>query len=236
MEESPYASETSLHSQYHRNPQRYYQAGNVSNLLDQSLDFRGASNTSASTSEAPEELEQDGLDAAAQRLQSDHRREQAEPTGQRTASNGARQDSADAATTRLAGMTIQGGRTEASDPTAAGAPSEGDNRAVTDEATDLPAVPPLSAQERRERALTQERDDLARMNTMLERAIQNLEAALPKVDVSDHCLQHVPPAGPPSWNIASVPMHRLPQLAPFNRSACKRRYRRHMTLWTRTCG
>lgn len=181
MDESPYASETSLHSQYHRNPHRH-QAGNVSNLLDQSLDFRGASNTSASTSETPEELDEDGYDVPAQQLQPDHHGKHLDPSRQ-IASDGARQESVDAASTRLSGMTIQGERTEASISQAGQAPIASIPAAAIDSMTDLPTVPPLSAHEWRERALTKERDDLARMNTMLERAIQSLEAALPKVEV-----------------------------------------------------
>jgi len=48
---------------------------------------------------------------------------------------------------------------------------------------DLPTEPPLSVQQRRERALTEERDQLALLNTNLERALHSLEAALPRVEV-----------------------------------------------------
>lgn len=48
---------------------------------------------------------------------------------------------------------------------------------------ELPTEPPLYAHERRERALLEERDGLAAMNAMLDRAIHSLEGAVPKVQV-----------------------------------------------------
>lgn len=48
---------------------------------------------------------------------------------------------------------------------------------------DLPTVPPLSAEERRQQALTRERDDLAKMNTLLEQAIASINRTVPKMEV-----------------------------------------------------
>lgn len=53
---------------------------------------------------------------------------------------------------------------------------------------DLPTVPPLSAEERRTQALTRERDDLAKMNTLLEAAIASITRAVPKMEVSFYYL------------------------------------------------
>ncbi|KAK9894067.1 hypothetical protein P389DRAFT_174067 [Cystobasidium minutum MCA 4210] len=49
------------------------------------------------------------------------------------------------------------------------------------EEDDLPTVPPLSAEQRREQALTRERDDLAKMNTLLEQAIASVDRTVPKI-------------------------------------------------------
>lgn len=48
---------------------------------------------------------------------------------------------------------------------------------------DLPTVPPLSAEERRTQALTRERDDLAKMNTLLEHAVASISRTVPKMEV-----------------------------------------------------
>lgn len=48
---------------------------------------------------------------------------------------------------------------------------------------DLPTMPPLSAEERRQQALTRERDDLAKMNTLLEQAIASINRTVPKMEV-----------------------------------------------------
>lgn len=48
---------------------------------------------------------------------------------------------------------------------------------------ELPTEPPLSESERKERVLIEERDGLAKMNTMLERTLQSFESALPRVQV-----------------------------------------------------
>lgn len=53
-----------------------------------------------------------------------------------------------------------------------------------DDNNDLPTVPPLSTEERRQQALTRERDDLAKMNTLLEHAIASISRTVPKMEVS----------------------------------------------------
>lgn len=53
-----------------------------------------------------------------------------------------------------------------------------------DDGDDLPTVPPLSAEERRQQALTRERDDLAKMNTLLEHAIASISRTVPKMEVN----------------------------------------------------
>lgn len=53
-----------------------------------------------------------------------------------------------------------------------------------DDNNDLPTVPPLSSEERRQQALTRERDDLAKMNTLLEHAIASINRTVPKMEVS----------------------------------------------------
>lgn len=58
--------------------------------------------------------------------------------------------------------------------------------AMPEDNNDLPTVPPLSAEERRQQALTRERDDLAKMNTLLEHAIASISRTVPKMEVSPY--------------------------------------------------
>jgi hypothetical protein len=78
--------------------------------------------------------------------------------------------------------------------------------AAHDDGDELPTLPPLSAEERRQQALTRERDDLAKMNTLLEHAISSINRTVPKMKVSLY-LHPRDPVGKLKPNIFSADLY-----------------------------
>lgn len=148
-------------------------ARDISNLMDQSLDLRAGSGI----------VVEDEDDFGSQ--QGSSARSAAQPHHSPNKGKGRATgvvDEEDIAG-RAAALTLEDGQAKdsAQDDRSQAQQQEYDN--------ELPKEPPLSAQQRRERALTEERDQLALLNTNLERALHSLEAALPRVEVGYMLLQ-----------------------------------------------
>ena len=165
MDESPYPSGSQDIYARHNHAAR-----DLSNLMDQSLDFRSGSGTGV---EDEDDFESQKAGSSTRTVAPAH---DANHKGKQR-SNGDI-------------VEVEGDGSGRAGPQA----SEGDNRQghahdadhqtpQQNHENDLPTEPPLTARERRERDLTAERDALAASNTMLERALQSLESAMPAVAV-----------------------------------------------------
>lgn len=168
MDESPFPSGSQ--DIYSR---QSHAARDMSNLMDQSLDLRAGSGTAV----------EDEDDFGSQ--QGSSARSTAGPHDVLNKGKGRATGAVDEEDIagRAAALNLEDGqaRDNAQDYGAQAQQQEHDN--------ELPTEPPLSAQQRRERALTEERDQLALLNTSLERALHSLEAALPRVEVGYMLLQ-----------------------------------------------
>lgn len=168
---------------------------NARNILDESLDIEASG---AATGDGLVDDDQEDISFTKQSYSNEGRRDGQPSSASSSRANAARMGSAlNAPVAELAALAIQEGPgrsgsqldTAPNSNVAADSGIKKEAAAIAIDRDDaLPIEPPLSAEERRQHSLKRERDDLAKMNTLLEQAIASIERTVPKFEVCPLCL------------------------------------------------